>query len=390
MASLLLLPPPLPLPQPRLRASWISLPWRFFRGACSVAEWLFGAASLLVGLAVLSGLPVLQFLTLGYLLEAGARVARTGKLGAGFIGVRLAARLGGMVVACSLLLLPVRVVSGLALAAQAIDPDGPSVRAYRVGLLVLIAATFLHLAAACLRGGKLRYFLWPFNLVWLVRRMRRGGWYAQSRDAVWDAFASLRLGHYFWLGLRGYAAAVAWLALPVALLVAGHAPAPAAPLLGWIGGLLLALVAMHLPFLQLRMAAQDRFRAAFDLGAVRAGFRRAPFFFASALVLSLALALPLYLLKIETVPAEAAWLPGLVFIAFSFPARLLAGWALARAESRQAPRHWAWRWIAWLPVPPAVLLYVLVVYLTQFTSWNGVRSLCEQHAFLLPVPFMGG
>ena len=66
----------------------------------------------------------------------------------------------------------------------------------------------------------------------------------------------------------------------------------------------------------------------------------------------LALALPLYLLKIETVPAEAAWLPGLVFIAFIFPSRLLAGWAMARAKRRQTPRHWTFRWIAWLPVLP--------------------------------------
>src|SRR5436309_7380286 len=35
----------------------------------SVLEWLFGAAVLTVGLAVLAALPLLQFLSLGYLLE---------------------------------------------------------------------------------------------------------------------------------------------------------------------------------------------------------------------------------------------------------------------------------------------------------------------------------
>jgi hypothetical protein len=38
---------------------------------------------------------------------------------------------------------------------------------------------------------------------------------------------------------------------------------------------------------------------------------------------------------------------------------------------------------------PTAGLYVLLVLLTQYTSWEGVGSWYEQHAFLLPVPFMG-
>jgi hypothetical protein len=38
---------------------------------------------------------------------------------------------------------------------------------------------------------------------------------------------------------------------------------------------------------------------------------------------------------------------------------------------------------------PAALFYVLIVFFTQYTSWNGVWSLYEQHAFLVPVPFLG-
>jgi hypothetical protein len=33
------------------------------------------------------------------------------------------------------------------------------------------------------------------------------------------------------------------------------------------------------------------------------------------------------------------------------------------------------------------VFYVLVVFFAQYTSWGGVSSLYEQHAFLLPVPF---
>ena len=45
-------------------------------------------------------------------------------------------------------------------------------------------------------------------------------------------------------------------------------------------------------------------------------------------------AMPLFLLKIEAAPSEAAWLAGLVFISFIFPARLLTGLALACARNR--------------------------------------------------------
>ena len=47
---------------------------------------------LMVLLALCSVVPVLNFLSLGYLLESSARVARSGRLRDGFIGVRLAGR----------------------------------------------------------------------------------------------------------------------------------------------------------------------------------------------------------------------------------------------------------------------------------------------------------
>ena len=69
---------------------------RLMRGIASALEWLFGLASLLVGLSTLAALPMLQFLSLGYLLESSARVARSGRLRDGFVGVRRAARVGGL------------------------------------------------------------------------------------------------------------------------------------------------------------------------------------------------------------------------------------------------------------------------------------------------------
>ena len=61
--------------------------------AASAIEWIFGTATLIVGLSVLATIPVVQLLSLGYLLEVSGRVARVGRLRAGFVGVRRAARL---------------------------------------------------------------------------------------------------------------------------------------------------------------------------------------------------------------------------------------------------------------------------------------------------------
>jgi hypothetical protein len=363
--------------------------WWVVKGIVSMLEWLFGAVVLMVGLAVLAALPVLQFLSLGYLLEAGGRVARSGRLREGFIGVRLAARLGGVVVGSWLLLLPVRLVAGLADSARVIDPGGSVARAWRNWLLVLIGLTALHIASACARGGKLRYFFWPFNVIWLLRRLLRGGYYTEARDAVWNVAVSLRLRYYAWLGFRGFIAAFTWLVIPVTLIAAGRSSVPGAPVLGFVGALWLALVLLYLPFLQLRMAALNRLTEGCNVLAVRADYRRAPWAFSLAFLVTLLSALPLYLLKIEMVPREAAWLPSLVFIAFIFPARLLTGWALSRARRHRTPRHWFFLWTGRLPYLPAAAFYVLIVYFTQFTSWNGVWSLYEQHAFLLPVPFFG-
>jgi hypothetical protein len=358
-------------------------------GVGSVLEWLFGFVSLFIALAVLAALPVLQLLSLGYLLEAGGRVARTGKLRDGFIGVRLAARLGGVVLGAWLLLLPVRFVADMARAAEIIDPGGRASHQWRNALFVLIGLTFVQIVSACSRGGKLRYFFWPFNVIWLIRRLWRGGYYTEARDAVWDVFTSLRLRYYFWLGFRGFIGAFAWLALPITLLALGRAPFRAAPLIGLAGAVLLGLVLLYLPFLQMRLAAENRLRAIFDLRAARAAYCRAPWAFTFSFLLTLLFALPLYLLKIEIIPREAAWLPSLVFIVFIFPTRLLTGWALGRAGRRLTPRHWFFRWTGRLPLLPAVAFYVLIVFFSQYTSWNGVWSLYEQHAFLVPAPFIG-
>ncbi len=352
----------------------------------SGAGWCFGVVSLFVGLAILTSVPVGQFLVLGYLLEVTGRVARTGRLRDGFVGVRTAGKLGGVALGCACLWLPLYFLSIFAENATIIDPGGRTARRLHLALGVLGLLYMLHVIAACLRGGRLRDFLRPFNLLWLVRRVARGGAYAEARDGLWHFVAGLRLPYYFWRGLRGFVGAFLWLVVPLSLLGQGHEN----PLLAVIGGLLLGVVVMRLPFLQARFARDDRLRAYCELRSVRADFARAPLAFAVALTVHLSSAVPLYLLKIEVIPRDLMFLEGLVFLLFMFPARLLGGWAYARSARRDAPRHGLWRWAARLAVLPVVAAYVLVVFASQHVGWYGIPSLYEQHAFLLPVPFVTG
>ena len=357
---------------------------------CSAAEWCFGLASMVAILAVLATVPLLQFLSLGYLLECSGRIAKSGRIRDGFVGLRKAARVGSIWLGTWLCLWPARLVAGLAYDAHLVSPGSVQARGWRAAVVMITVLTVAHIVWAWMRGGKLRHFVWPAP-VKLIKRLFRGSMYRDARDATWDFAASLRLPHYFWLGLRGFAGGVAWLFIPLLLFAAAtllpEGPGPV--LLSFFGGLLLAIVLLYVPFLQTHFAVEQRFVALFDIATVRAQFKRAPIAFWFALLITLLFALPLYLLKIEMVQREVAWIPSLVFVLFIFPARLLAGWAVGRARKREKVRFFLLRWIAWLGELPLVATYVFLIYFTQYLSWYGVWSLFEQHAFLLPVPFVG-
>jgi hypothetical protein len=352
-------------------------------------DWAFGLISLIVGLALMSIVPFLNFLSLGYLIHASGRVAATGRLRSGFVGIRKASILGSFFLGAWLVSLPVRIVSSLWKDAELIAPGSPTAQAWRIGLLVLASLTVLHFVWACLRGGRLRHFLWPAP-VRFIKWLATPDKFGTMRNAVVDYVVSLRLPYFFWLGARGFLGAVLWLVMPVGLLIlaAQVAPDKGGALLSLIGGLLLMLVVMHLPFLQTHFALENRFRALFEVHAVRRMFRRAPIAFWLSLFITLLFALPLYLLKIELPPREIAWLPSLLFVVFIFPARLITGWAVSRANRRDEARHWFFRWTSRVALVPVVAFYVFFVYLTQYLSWNGAWSLLEQHAFMVPAPLM--
>jgi len=414
-----------------------SLPFRLLRNFCLAVEWCFGVACLIAALAVVATAPLLQFISLGYLLESSGRVAREKKLGAGFIGVRKAARVGSVILGTYLFFLPLQLVTDMWYSSALIDSGSRITAGWGVGQMVLTALLLGHIVIAWSAGGKLRHFFWPvlaipFLAIWglrkllalvykpklgqgrmsaldrfwtdltqhqpltqwfppaaIIARLHQGDVYTRASDAVWEFTMGMRLPYYFWLGLRGFAVALLWLAIP-ALLLMGATVFQGAPaiIMGLAGSLTMGVLLFFLPFLQTQMAEKNQFRAGFDLWGVFTAFVRAPVAFWFALTVTLLFAIPLYLLKVEATPRELAWLPSLVFVAFIYPARLLAGWAMARAHRREKPRFFLMPIGAFIGGVPVIVVYIFFVYLSQFVSWIGRWSLLEQHAFLVPVPFL--
>jgi hypothetical protein len=422
-----------PVVAERVPRSWPIYLWWLL---CKTLEWLFGLASVVGCLAVLSAVPLVQFVSLGYLLEASARVARSGKLRHGFIDMQKFARIGSLVFGTWIMLLPLRYLSTLAQDAYLVDPTGNSARAWRLGQLVCTALMLGHILLAWYSGGKLRHFFWPFlapfqlgaKLVfgkiigpivrplvqWISPRLVedlyverplsawfppailwaglvRGKVYRRTRDAVWDFVTSLRLPQYFWLGLRGFVGALTWLFIPAMLLMGGTSlpNGGLAVVSGWLGAFLLGIVVIYLPFAQTHMAVQNRFVEIFNLGEVRRQFSRAPLAWWLALTTTLLFAVPLYLLTIEATQREVTYLINLFFVAFIYPARLVMGWAVGRALHHQKPRYFLVTWMARFAVIPVVLGYLVILWASQYTSWFGPFSLLVQHAFMVPVPFVG-
>jgi hypothetical protein len=301
----------------------------------------------LVCLAVLAAVPLANFISLGYLLAASGRVARSGRLRDGFIDIWGYARIGSLAAGTWVCLLLPRLISSLATDAWLIDPQGFSAQGWRIAQIACTTLVIGHVLLAWYAGGRLAHFFWPLlapfqfgarllfgrllgpmlrpMIVWLSPRLaddlyverplaawfppaallaglQRGQMFAEARDAVWEFLVGLELPQYFWLGLRGFVGAFLWLVIPSVMFMAGTSgggvPAVIVSVLGAIG---LTWVLWYLPFLQTRFAAANRLKAMFDMRAARDEFKRAPLAYWLALTITLLLAVPLYLLKIEPV-----------------------------------------------------------------------------------------
>jgi len=367
-----------------------SLPRRLVMRVCRAFNAVFGFISLVVFLAVVSAIPLLNLLSLGYLLESSARVARSGRLRDGMIGLSEFARAGTIALGIWLWILPIRLTLSFLRDAWLVDPESPAVTNLRILLVLLVVVIGIHLVWAVIRGGKARHFIWPAPVRFFHWIGEKRDWRGTGRK-ISKFFRGMRLLSVWKTGALGFLGAAIWLAVPVLILIlASTASNTGISALGsLLGAILLGIAVFYLPFLQTRFAMTGQFREFFSRLGVRTLFRRAPIAMFVALFATLLFAVPLYLLKIELTPQEVAWLTNLVFVLFILPARLLVGWAVARADRAERDRIWISRWSARLLAIPVVAGYAFIVWLTQYLTWHGAFGMIEQHAFLVPAPLLG-
>lgn len=344
-------------------------------------------------LAVMTALPVIQLIAFGYLLDVAGRLASGAKLRDTLDWLRPAGRLGLAIVAIATFAAPIHLLTHWARAADLVSPGTPQAEAIRRLSVVLVFIAVPYLGWAWVRGGRLGDYLWPRPIEFLKRGWRPTTWLYAS-DRLWDFIVSWHFPKRFWLGVRGAFATLVWL-LPAIVIIAANREGQTglAGLVGGLAFLAMGVSLLYLPMLQANFAAENRIKAMFQWKRIRQDFRRAPWAWLAAMVLSLVvLPIPLYLLKIEPPPPELVWLPTWFFIFLMLPARIACGLALRRARSKPEPTgKWAIvsRWTVRLAMPAVVGTYLLFVYLSQYVSWDGLQTWVQQHAVLVPVPFVG-
>ena len=347
---------------------------------------LFGLASLILTLSVIAAIPLLNFFALGYLLEAEGRVARSGKWRDAFPLLSIAPRIGSIALGLGIWILSLRLFSLYVADAQMIDATSAVTVRLRIILAISAALVTVHVCLALARGGGLLCFFRPIkNAIWLRARLRHGDYWIIAGEQLRAFLAAFRLKHHFWLGVRGYVGAAVWLFPPTALLAVGDGR-DARTLVSLAGGLWLVFVLSWLPFLQARLATENRLAAMFEPRAAINCFKRAPFAWALSTILVYALALPLYLLKVRLPPQDAMWLATLVFIVSIYPARILIGLAYGRALRKQKQAWYDLTWLCRATVLAALIVFVFLLFFTQGIGEHGKRTLFEHHAFLLPWP----
>ena len=417
-----------------------SWPFRLVNWLSQFLSAVFGAVSVVFLLAVTANIPLVQLASFGYLLESSGRVGRTGKLRSGLIGFEKASRVGRFVIGAWICVLPIRFLSDYWYSAWLIDPTSTQTNVLRGFQIALLVLTIFHILAAWLCGGRLRQFFWPiiapFQLaIWtlrrmmssrllsqlldstagriapqlfadireteplanwflpavLIRKMRSGRILSDAADELWSFFASLRPRYYFMLGTKGFVGSFIWLIVPTLLLVrATGRDDGVAIFCGILGTMLATGVFTILIFQQTHFAVHGQLRNFWQIRKSFRVFRKAPLWHLLAALIALIFALPLYLLKIEEIPGELLWSLSIVFLLFSWPTRIMLGWAYGRSRRRERPRAWWWSFPLAALVVPLCFLFVFIMFFTRYTSWNGALSMFENHVFLLPAPFWLG
>jgi hypothetical protein len=359
--------------------------------------------SIVMVLSIAATIPVVQFASLGYMLECSARVARGERLKNCFPGVALAGQIFRCALAMLLTWLPIWLIADWAYSSELIQPGSSAALTLRLVARVLSLLWVLWVVWAIASGGKWGNFLVPRPIRFLRDILSKAFW-LDIEDRWWAFLKRLHLWRLIKLGFQASLGAWIWLAIPALLILISLGAAPEVKtdqqgglaLLGLLGAILMIRAIQYLPTLQTYMAWQksieDRMDQRWlygmlDRSAAIGLFRRAPLRFSIANILFLAMALPLYFLRIESIPPELWFLLSMLFVLWIFPAKLLIGWMIRSSRNNTMDAWWPLRWIAWIAQVAAIVIYVGFLYLGKFALWEGGASLLFQHAFLPPVPF---
>ena len=189
------------------------------------------------------------------------------------------------------------------------------------------------------------------------------------------------------LGLKGFLGAALWLFPPTFLFVIADKSMPGSVLFTLIGGVLLAISFAYVPFLQAKLAAENRLGAVLELLSIRKLFLNAPIAWAMAILVTYALSLPLYLFKTIMLPRDAVWFITIIFVVSIYPTRVTSGWAYSRAMRKEKIAWFGYRWASRLFIAAVMVFYVFILFFTPWIGVHGRLGLFEHHIFMLPMPF---
>lgn len=152
---------------------------RPFRSLWWLVKTATGAACVVLVLAIMAAIPGLNILTLGFLINAQKQVAVSGRIRDGFPLLKIAPRLGILVVFTVIFCIPLRIQAArLSDALVLLGPQHQQTQRLQAVLLFLQWLIALHLLAAILNGCTVSCFLRPIRnlrrlLAWRHREKRQ-------------------------------------------------------------------------------------------------------------------------------------------------------------------------------------------------------------------------
>ncbi|APZ96191.1 hypothetical protein [Fuerstiella marisgermanici] len=363
-----------------------------FRSLWWLVQVVLGLGFLLPLLAGLAAIPGVNLLSLGMLLDAEARVGKSGRFRDGIPLLAVSTRIGTIGLMVFIFLVPIMMTSSVAEGQQVVSQlSGGSLNGLSFVTRVLQVVIFCHLLLAIANGGSFACFLRPIrNLRRLIRDVRSGEY--SSNVNLWTERLTnvLRPWHHLKLAVWGAIGALCWLAIPTLLLGAlstqPHEDLGPSAIVTILGAILIIPVAAWLPLLQCHQAVTGRFKAIFEVRKAREIICRVPIRWAVATILLYGLAIPLYLSKVVSWPVDALWLFTPLFIIVIYPTRILMGWVYGTGVQKNLRAPKLIRWPTKVVMVPLIAIYALTLFLLPTISEAGGRAMFENHAFLLPVP----